>query len=260
MPRVRLIHWKASEAAAHFKALQEANCQIEYEQEFRPGLMKAWRQSPPHAFVIDLSRLPSHGREIAIALRQSPATRCVPLVFCGGTTEKVEALRELLPDAAYCKLPNLKATLKKAIATPVKDPVRPTAMMDRYKSRTAAEKLGIKEGSSVALVHPPRDAERVLGRLPSKITLLEGETGQPGASVHLCFIHRPDDLSSSLSQLRAFASRSKLWIAWRKGGKAAAGDVTEKLVRDQALDLGLVDYKICSIDNVWTAMLFALKR
>jgi len=244
----------------HLRVLADAGHQVDCEERFRPGLMKEWRQALPDAFVIDLSRLPSHGREIAIALRQSPATRSVPIVFCAGDPEKVSAIRALLPDAAYCELPNLASALKKALVAPPANPVRPATMMDRYKSRTVAEKLGIKKDSIVALINPPRNFERVLGPMPTNVDLLESETGSSSAQVHLCFVHRPDELLPVLSHLRAVARHSKLWILWRKGGKAAAGDVTEKLVRQHALELGLVDYKICAVNEIWTAMLFAGKH
>lgn len=259
-PRVRLIHWKKSEADAHLRSLSKAGYLVEHDEQFRPGLMKQWRASPPDVFVIDLSRLPSHGREIAVELRQSPSTRLVPIVFCEGDPQKVNALRTLLPDACYCDVAHLSSAVKKTLASPPKDPVRPTAMMDRYKSRTAAEKLGIKDDSSVALVNPPRDVERLLGPLPNRAEMYESAVGDPDAQVHLCFIHSPDDLGPVLSQLRGFARTSKLWMLWRKGGKAAAGDVTENQVRDAALDLGLIDYKICSVNEIWTAMCFATKR
>src|SRR5689334_9126671 len=100
MPRIRLLHWKASEATRHIDLLRQAGYQIDYEEQFRPALMKSWRESPPDAFVIDLSRLPSHGREIAIALRQSSRTRCVPIIFCCGEKEKVDRTRDTLPDAS----------------------------------------------------------------------------------------------------------------------------------------------------------------
>jgi CheY-like chemotaxis protein len=259
MPRIRLIHWRKSEAAAHFEALAAGGYQVEHDEQFRPDLMKQWRQLPPDAFVIDLSRLPSHGREIAIALRQSPSTRSVPIIFCAGEPEKVAAVRLLLPDASYCDVKKLRSTVKKALSSPLHNPLRPKAMMDRYKSRTAAEKLGITAGSSVALISPPRDVERVLGRLPEDVRQVETEAGDPAAQVHLCFVHRPDQLARELSQLRRIARCSKLWVLWRKGGKAAAGDVTENLVRCHALQLGLVDYKICSVNDVWSGMCFALK-
>jgi hypothetical protein len=260
MPRVRLIHWKKAEAAEHFKVLEDAGYAIEYDEQLRPGLMKEWRENPPDAFAIDLSRLPSHGKEIAIALRQYKQTRTVPLVFCGGDAGKVSAIRELLPDAAYCEVKGLTRAIQRSLKKPVKDPVRPTAMMDRYAARSTAEKLGVKEASVVALLNPPRDVEAILAPLPKHRELREVDSGDPDAAVHLCFVKDPADLPLALSELRSVAARSKVWIAWRKGGKREAGDVTEDLVRNQALDLGLVDYKICSINAVWSAIAFALKR
>jgi hypothetical protein len=76
----------------------------------------------------------------------------------------------------------------------------------------------------------------------------------------LCFVPDPQSLGATLSAVRHHAVNCKLWILWRKGGKAARGDVTERLVRESALDLGLVDYKVCSVDATWTAMLFAKKK
>ena len=131
--------------------------------------MRPWRESPPDAFVIDLSRLPSHGREIAIALRQSPATRRIPIVFCDGAEEKVKRIQAELPDAVYCSTATLRSALKRAIAKPPNDPVKPTRMMDRYASRTVAQKLGIKEYSSIALIDAPRDYIKVFGELPAGV-------------------------------------------------------------------------------------------
>jgi CheY-like chemotaxis protein len=259
MPRVRLVHWKAAEAVHHIDLLRKAGYQIDYEERFRPALMKAWRESPPDAFVIDLSRLPSHGREIAIALRQSPRTRCVPIVFCGGDDQKVNSIRKTLPDASYSTAEKLRSTLRKALANRLPNPVKPVQMMDRYTSRTTAQKLGIKESCAVRLVDPPRNIMQVLGPLPSNIEMLD-EDSTESAALTLCFVYDPHLLQPAISIVRPLASTSKLWILWRKGGSAARGDITEARVRNTAIDLGLVDYKTCSVDDVWSAMLFALKH
>jgi hypothetical protein len=260
MPRIRLIHTKRSEARVHIQILDQAQFAVEYDEQLRTQLIQRWRESPPDAFVIDLSRLPSHGREVAVTLRQYKSTRTVPIVFCGGDPAKVAAIRELLPDAAYCELRNLIKTVKRAIAAPPADPVRPAAMMERYKSRNAAQKLGIKDGVLVAVLNPPRDYAAVLGPLPSDVAVVETEAGLPSAHVHVCFVQRPDELSDLLSRMRALAQRSKLWVAWRKGGKTDRGELNESIIRSHALDLGLVDYKICSLNATWSALLFALKR
>lgn len=258
MSRVRLVHWNAKEAATYLELLRIAGHNVEYQDEFHSGLMRLWRESPPDAFVIDLSRLPSQGREIAIALGQSPAMRCIPIVFCEGGEEKVSRIRAELPDAVYCRLGSLCFALKRAIAKPPKDPAKPTRMMDRYASKTVAQKLGIKESSTVALIDPPPDYRKVLGEMPANVQFLENDG--PVASVTLCFIREVDSLQRALSAVRGLATATKLWVVWRKKASQAGSTVTERLIREHALDLGLVDYKICSVSDVWSAMLFAKKE
>lgn len=258
MPRIRLVHWKESEAGEYIELLTAAGYLVEYTSEFGPGLMRIWRESPPDAFVIDLSRLPSHGREIAVALRQSRATRTIPIVFCEGAEEKIAKIRAELPDATYCVRGSLRAGLRRALKQKITEPVVPVQMMDRYAGRTVAQKLGIREGSTVALVDAPREGLKAIGELPQKVQLRED--GAERADVTLCFITDFASLQSRLSEMRGRAGATKLWMLWRKGGSAARGDVTEGLLRERAIDLGLVDYKVCSVNAVWSAMAFALKR
>lgn len=257
MSRVRLLHWNAKEAVTYIELLRAAAHNVEYDPEFRPSLMRLWRELPPDAFVIDLSRLPSQGREIAVALRQSPVLRHVPIVFCEGAEEKVSRIQAELPDAVYCREGALRAALKRAIANPPREPAKPTAMMDRYASKTAAKKLGIKESSTVALIDPPPDYARVLGKMPAHVQLLEDSTSAP---VTLCFVREVHSLRRTISELRALAATTKLWILWPKKASRAGGTLTESLVREHAIQIGLVDYKICSVNEVWSAMLFALRK
>jgi CheY-like chemotaxis protein len=216
--------------------------------------MREWRAAPPDAFIIDLARLPSHGREIAIALRQSKATRAVPIVFCEGDEEKVAKTRALLPDAAFCRLSRLKSTLRGATRATLKAPAVPPAMMDRYAGRTTAQKLGIRSRDAVALLDAPRDMPAALGALPDDVTFVES----PAAAVTLCFVTDPHELQRQLSRLRSLAARTKLWVCWKKG-KSAEGGVSERMVRETGVALGLVDYKICSLNGVWSGLLFAGK-
>jgi CheY-like chemotaxis protein len=256
MLRVRLIHWRAAEAAKYLDLLGAAGHKVEYDERFSPALMRSWRESPPAAFVIDLSRLPSQGREIAIALRQYKATRCTPIVFSQGTDEKIEQTRALFPDAIFCGLPKLKSALRTALANAPKDVVVPDAMMKRYASRSTAQKLGIKAGTAVLLVDPPRDCLAVLGELPPGVEFVEDDRK---AAVTICFAHEPHALRLRISELRDVARESKLWICWRKG-KSVDGAISERLIRETGITLGLVDYKICSLNEIWSGLLFARKR
>lgn len=162
-------------------------------------------------------------------------------------------IRNVLPDAAYCACDELIETLKKA--RPIETPVQPLDMMNRYGARTVAQKLGITERSAVALVDPPRNVSTLLGALPGRIEFVE-----EGGAVTLCFVHSVDDLRADMSRVRGLAAKTKLWILWRKKSAAEHNGVTEGLVRETGIDLGLVDYKICSIDKTWSAMLFVRRK
>ena len=257
MARVRLIHWKAAEAEPLLSSLRAAGHQVDYEERPDYHLAQAIRVESPAAVIIDLSRLPSHGREIAIYLRGSKAVRHIPLVFVDGAPEKVEAIRQTLPDAIYTSSAHLRASLRKAIADAPADPVAPPQMMDRYQARTAAQKLGIQTGSNVALIDPPRDYAAVIGALPDGVSLHEDERRR--CQVTLWFVRDAADYQSALPRMRARAAGGKLWILWQKQASGKTSGITQRLIRESALAVGLVDYKICSVNQTWSGLLFAAK-
>jgi hypothetical protein len=205
--------------------------------------------------VIDLTRMPSHGREIAVYMRGTKATRHIPIVFAGGEPEKVAKIRQILPDATYAAWEGIPAALEKALAKSPADPVVPGQMMTRYGDRTLSQKLGIKPGTVVTALDPPRSFPDLLGDLPDGVKFAEDER-TPGP-VTMWFIHDASTYQSLISKRRAIARRSKLWIVWPKGEAGKRIGLTQYVVRQTALDVGLVDYKICAVDEKWTAMLFA---
>lgn len=252
MARVRLVHWDPDEASSLNELLSGAGFAVDYEP-YASASMRKWRTNPPDVFVINLSRRPAHGREIAIHLRQSPKTRHIPIIFCEGEREKVELIRHILPDASFCSRARLIATLK--TARPIETPLRPVDMMNRFGSRTTAQKLGIQEASTVALLNAPRNVYAVLGALPDSVQFVE-----EGAKVTICFVHSADALREDISRVRGEAAKTKLWIAWRKRAARNWDGVSGEIVRETGIDLGLVDYKICSLNETWSAMAFARRK
>jgi hypothetical protein len=125
--------------------------------------------------------------------------------------------------------------------------------------RTAAEKLGIKAGARVAVIDPPQDYLRVLGKLPPDVSLEE----QPDdvLPLTLWFVRDPDMYMTGLAAMRKRAVTSRHWIIYPKqqAGRTASG-LTQSLIREAALAVGLVDYRICSVNEVWTGLLFTLKK
>src|SRR5437016_1414936 len=167
-PRVRLFHWRAEEAKPLIAEMEAAGYKVEYAGDKANGNFRSIREAPPHALVIDLTRLPSHGRYVANALRLQKATSSVPIVFVDGEPEKVAKIRQELPDALYTSRAKLASTLKRA--KPVKDPVKPASTIASYSDRTVAQKMGIREGTSVAVIDAPRDYAKILGPMPKGVT------------------------------------------------------------------------------------------
>lgn len=258
MARLCVFHWKAADAEPLLQKLRSAGHQVDYSDKVDPSVFRAVRQSPPDAFVIDLSRLPSHGREMATFLRGTKATRHIPIVFVNGDPEKVETIRQKLPDAVYTSAVGVRSAIHEALTHAPASPVVPQQMMDRYKSRSAAQKLGIRENSAVALLEPPRDYAKVIGELPPGATLQE----HPGqhCSVTLWFVRDTDSCLRGLPSMRSLAARTKLWILWRKHATRKEPGITQQFLRESAAELGLVDFKICSVNETWSAMLFARRQ
>ena len=108
---------------------------------------------------------------------------------------------------------------------------------------------------AIALVDPPPSFRTVLGDLPSRVEIVE-----EGGAVTICFVHSVGAVGEEMSRLRHQAATTKLWITWRKKSAAVHDGVTEDLIRTTGIALGLVDYKVCAIDDTWSAMLFARSK
>jgi hypothetical protein len=253
MPRVRLFHWKAQEAVPLIAELEAAGFSVDYEEQLSSSSFRRVKESQPHAFVVDLSSRPSHGREIAIALRGHKTTRHVPIIFVNGEPAKVEGVRRMLPDATYAPGALLISALRRA--KPISKPLIPTQMMDRYAGRTATQKLGIGKGAQVAVVNPPSDYARAIGDLPEGAFFEEEDFA--GCKITLWFAHDYSALQAAMPEIRRTAARGRLWILWRKG---KGGPLDGGVIRSCANQVGLVDYKVCSVNETWSGMAFAVKK
>jgi CheY-like chemotaxis protein len=252
MPRVRLFHWRAEEAKPLIALLRAAKFTVEYLGD-QPGTFRSMRENPPDAAVIDLTRVPSHGRYVAAAIRLTKSTRHIPIVFVDGDPEKVERIRKEYPDALYCSRAKLAATLKGAKS--LANPVKPAHSIAAPSDRTAAQKLGVKEGMRVTVLDPPPDYVKVLGALPEGASLEENP--DEILPLTLWFVRDPDVYLAGLRNMRQRMAKTRLWIIYPKGQKTG---LTQFVVRDSALAMGLVDYKICSVNETWTGLLFTRKK
>ena len=144
-PRICLGCWDEALAVDHAAALKRDGFDVSVVGSGMSGWITYFRNLEPDAVVIDLDRLPSHGREVGMILQASKSTRHLPLVYLGGLPEKVDRLRQEVPDALYAKWENAATTIEEAIALPVtaRSVERP-APAQRDGQVDLARRLGIK--------------------------------------------------------------------------------------------------------------------
>ncbi len=126
-----------------------------------------------------------------------------------------------------------------------------------YSGTPLARKLGIAAGMTVALIDAPPDFPATL-ELPEGVTLRPSLRGP--AEVIVCFATRRAELCRRLPALqRALPPDGGLWIAWPKRSSGVPTDVTENVLRELILSTGLVDNKVCAIDETWSALRFVVR-
>lgn len=255
--RVRLIHWNETEAHDCVVRLRE----VGYKPEFDPftrEILKAINKDPPDVIVIDLSRLPSQGRDIGFNLRKSKSTRRVPIVFCSGVPQKVARIQSHFPDAVFCDWDTIQNAIEQAVSNPPVNPNLPESVFEAYKGTPLPKKLGIKTNSKVLLINPPEDIESILGKMPDGVRLTQDQNHS--VDLTLWFIRSNEELLRELEDMVSYAGGGGLWIIWPKKSSGVKSDLSQQLVRAAGLDRGMVDYKICAIDKVWSGLRFTQRK
>jgi hypothetical protein len=255
MSRIALIHWNAEEGRERAAILRAAGHGVAFDVPRDFTFLRRLRADPPDAVVIDLSRLPSQGRDLALALRYSKATRGVPIVFAGGEPEKVALVREKLPDAVYASWRGIAAAVARAIERPPREPVVPVSPLDGYSGRPLPRKLGIKPRAVVGLLAAPRGFRETLGELPEGARVASGIRGR--RDTILWFVRSRRILERGVATLAGRDDFRGMWVLWPKKASGVRADLGQQDVRRLGLAAGLVDYKICSVDAVWSGLLFA---
>lgn len=254
--RVRLIHWKPAEVLDKVKNLRSAGFEV-VNEAFGPSSFKDMRENPPDAVIIDLSRIPSQGRDVGLGIRKYKDTRHVPLVYVEGDPEKVKRIREHLPDAVYTTWEQIQDGLKEAVAHPPETPVVPASAMAGYEGAPLPKKLGIKPDAVVYLIDAPEGFETSIVKFPTGV-IFHRETPRQN-DLAIWFVKSQKELEGRINRVKLQIGKGGLWIAWPKKTSGVASDLSQTVVRKVGLASGLVDYKVCSIDKTWSGLKFALR-
>ncbi|HEX6925148.1 MAG TPA: hypothetical protein VF167_06940 [Longimicrobiaceae bacterium] len=128
-----------------------------------------------------------------------------------------------------------------------------------YSGRSLAQKLGIKEGSSLLAVGAPPDYLDRLGALPANAAIVE-RIGPAVDIVHL-FVTRRADMEGRLRALREqVRPDAAVWVSWPKKSSGVETDISENIIREVALPLGFVDVKVCAVTEVWSGLKLVVRK
>src|SRR5712692_7312852 len=128
-----------------------------------------------------------------------------------------------------------------------------------YSGTPLAKKLGIKKDSKIVLVNPPKNYLELLAPIPDGVKLLPRVTSYTDL-VHI-FSTNKEELRSCL---RDFLNKLKrdgmIWVSWPKKAAKVPTDITEDTIRELALPLGLVDIKVCAVDDTWSGLKLVIRK
>ena len=126
-----------------------------------------------------------------------------------------------------------------------------------YSGTPLVKKLGIKPGMRLALAGAPRGFRRELIGLPRDVRISPQMDKSPDLIVW--FVQSRRALEGMMPAVAGMIVGG-LWVAWPKKASGVHTDVTEDVIRAAGLANGLVDYKVCAIDNIWSGLKFARRK
>lgn len=139
-----------------------------------------------------------------------------------------------------------------------------------YSGTPLVKKLGIKEGFLVVAVNAPRNYNELLLPLPQNAEIVGAATGSGGSEKHSCpreidmihiFTNSRDELFGELAKyMRLIKQEGAIWVSWYKKAAKLPTEITEDTVREAAFPLGLVDIKVCAVDEKWSGLKLVIRK
>ena len=128
-----------------------------------------------------------------------------------------------------------------------------------YSGKTVAQKLGIKPAFRIRTHNAPATYRKMLGPLPDDVVLSD-RTKAPVDLVHMFVTSRTQLESQLRASLKEIRQDGAIWVSWPKKASGVTTDVTEDVIREVALPLGLVDVKVCAVDETWSGLKMVIRR
>lgn len=128
-----------------------------------------------------------------------------------------------------------------------------------YSGTPLAKKLGIKEGMTVVTVDAPENYQELLDPLPENVTITKKPQNETDI-LHL-FTNSRNGLFQGLAEARGLIKQDgTIWVSWYKKAAKLPTEISEDTVREGAFPLGLVDVKVCAVDEKWSGLKLVIRK
>lgn len=131
--------------------------------------------------------------------------------------------------------------------------------MAGYSGTPLAKKLGIQEGSKLHLVQAPKDYLQLISPVPTGVNVASRMSGDVDI-VHIFSTQKSQLLKALGACLHKLKPTGAIWVSWPKKTSKVATDITEDTIRAIALPMGLVDIKVCAVDEVWSGLKLVIRK
>jgi hypothetical protein len=121
-----------------------------------------------------------------------------------------------------------------------------------YSKKPLFKKLGIKEGTKIRILNAPDNYFELLGEIP-KVEILN-DNSKPADFIHLFSESIEQFENEFINLINEIEKDGMIWVSWYKKASKIATDLNEDIIRDTALSLGLVDVKVCVVDEKWSGL------
>lgn len=128
-----------------------------------------------------------------------------------------------------------------------------------YSGTPLAKKLGFKPGATVYVSGAPENYAALLAPLPEEV-VFRARAGKNLDLAHLFTASRAKLAAALPALMKAMKPDGAIWVSWPKKASKVATDVTEDVIREIALPLGLVDVKVCAIDGTWSGLKLVIRK
>lgn len=128
-----------------------------------------------------------------------------------------------------------------------------------YSATPLAKKLGFREGSRVRISNAPANYLNLVSPRPDNVHI--SKSIRTNINIWHYFTRSAADMKSRLPvQMKSIKQNGMIWVSWPKKASKVPTDVTEDVIRKAALPLGLVDVKVCAVDDTWSGLKLVIRK